>query len=250
MYVDKKLAGLNAVQTLSRLNRIHPDKDDTFVLDFRNDAEDIRDGVRAVLRRDRRPADGPEPALRHPRTTLDEFGVLRADEIDAGRRRCSLDGGRRRRTTAGSTPRSTRPSTGSTTSTRTTRTGSATRSTGSCAPTRSSPRSSRSATPTLERDYLFCRALAAFVRDDRRRRPSTSAATSSSPTSATRRSFEGSVALTSDSRRGPDHLRRHRRPATSRRRSRCRTIIATLQRALRPRTGPTPTALHFEGIDA
>ena len=40
MYVDKTLVGLAAVQTLSRLNRIHPGKDDTFVLDFRNDAED------------------------------------------------------------------------------------------------------------------------------------------------------------------------------------------------------------------
>ena len=43
MYVDKKLQGINAVQTLSRLNRIHPDKDDTFVLDFVNSADDIRD---------------------------------------------------------------------------------------------------------------------------------------------------------------------------------------------------------------
>ena len=42
MYVDKTLTGLNAVQTLSRLNRIHPDKDDTFVLDFRNDTDDIQ----------------------------------------------------------------------------------------------------------------------------------------------------------------------------------------------------------------
>ncbi|HEY8869972.1 MAG TPA: hypothetical protein VIM30_11370 [Candidatus Limnocylindrales bacterium] len=36
MFVDKVLVGLAAVQTLSRLNRIHPDKTDTFVLDFRN----------------------------------------------------------------------------------------------------------------------------------------------------------------------------------------------------------------------
>jgi type I restriction enzyme R subunit len=42
MYVDKVLTGLNAVQTLSRLNRILPPlKEDTFVLDFRNDGEDI-----------------------------------------------------------------------------------------------------------------------------------------------------------------------------------------------------------------
>ena len=43
MYVDKKLAGVKAVQTLSRLNRTHPGKDDTFVLDFANTAEEIKD---------------------------------------------------------------------------------------------------------------------------------------------------------------------------------------------------------------
>jgi type I restriction enzyme R subunit len=43
MYVDKKLGGVNAVQTLSRLNRTHPGKEDTFVLDFANNADEIRD---------------------------------------------------------------------------------------------------------------------------------------------------------------------------------------------------------------
>ena len=42
MYVDKVLTDLKAVQTLSRLNRAHPKKFDTFVLDFANDPEDIR----------------------------------------------------------------------------------------------------------------------------------------------------------------------------------------------------------------
>src|SRR6266702_1621851 len=44
MYVDKRLDGVKAVQTLSRLNRIYPPlKTDTFVLDFANDADTIRD---------------------------------------------------------------------------------------------------------------------------------------------------------------------------------------------------------------
>jgi len=43
MYVVKKLASVNAVQTLSRVNRIEAGKSDTFVLDFVNDAEDIRE---------------------------------------------------------------------------------------------------------------------------------------------------------------------------------------------------------------
>ncbi len=42
MYVDKKLGGVNAVQTLSRLNRTHPGKEDTAVLDFANEADLIR----------------------------------------------------------------------------------------------------------------------------------------------------------------------------------------------------------------
>jgi type I restriction enzyme R subunit len=43
MYVDKRLAGIQAVQTLSRLNRTHPGKEDTFVLDFVNEPEEILD---------------------------------------------------------------------------------------------------------------------------------------------------------------------------------------------------------------
>jgi type I restriction enzyme R subunit len=42
MYVDKTLTGLNAVQTLSRLNRSAPGKAETFILDFRNDADTIQ----------------------------------------------------------------------------------------------------------------------------------------------------------------------------------------------------------------
>lgn len=42
MYVDKQLSDLKAVQTLSRLNRCHPKKQDTFVLDFANDPEVIK----------------------------------------------------------------------------------------------------------------------------------------------------------------------------------------------------------------
>ena len=41
MYVDKRLAGIQAVQTLSRLNRTHPGKEETFVLDFVNEPEEI-----------------------------------------------------------------------------------------------------------------------------------------------------------------------------------------------------------------
>ncbi|MEK7287114.1 MAG: type I restriction endonuclease subunit R, partial [Elusimicrobiota bacterium] len=42
MYVDKKLGGVNAVQTLSRLNRMHPGKEEAVVLDFANEADEIQ----------------------------------------------------------------------------------------------------------------------------------------------------------------------------------------------------------------
>jgi type I restriction enzyme R subunit len=41
MYVDKQLSGIKAVQTLSRLNRAHPQKHDVFVLDFMNEVDTI-----------------------------------------------------------------------------------------------------------------------------------------------------------------------------------------------------------------
>lgn len=41
MYVDKRLAGIQAVQTLSRLNRAHPGKDTTYIIDFMNDPAEV-----------------------------------------------------------------------------------------------------------------------------------------------------------------------------------------------------------------
>lgn len=46
MFVDKKLRGVKAVQTLSRLNRIAPGKEDTFVLDFVNTKEEIEEAFK------------------------------------------------------------------------------------------------------------------------------------------------------------------------------------------------------------
>jgi type I restriction enzyme R subunit len=51
MYVDKKLSGVQAVQTLSRLNRTAPGKDDTFVLDFVNDHEQIKEAFEPFYER-------------------------------------------------------------------------------------------------------------------------------------------------------------------------------------------------------
>jgi type I restriction enzyme R subunit len=50
MYVDKPLSGIKAVQTLSRLNRAHPQKHDCFVLDFQNNSEAITFGFQDYYR--------------------------------------------------------------------------------------------------------------------------------------------------------------------------------------------------------
>jgi type I restriction enzyme R subunit len=81
MYVDKVLLGLAAVQTLSRLNRIHPDKTDTFVLDFRNEADDIRRAFQQYHGVTVAPPTDPN-LLYDTRAALDDYDVLRRDEIE------------------------------------------------------------------------------------------------------------------------------------------------------------------------
>ncbi|MEW6245831.1 MAG: hypothetical protein AB1555_03875 [Nitrospirota bacterium] len=82
MYVDKKLGGVNAVQTLSRLNRVAPGKAETFVLDFANEAEEIQKAFepyydRALLR------EGTDPNLLYDlQTKLANFHFYTTDEIN------------------------------------------------------------------------------------------------------------------------------------------------------------------------
>jgi type I restriction enzyme R subunit len=60
MYVDRRLAGIQAVQTLSRLNRAHPGKDTTHVLDFVNSADEVVTAFRTYYRlRERRHREAP-----------------------------------------------------------------------------------------------------------------------------------------------------------------------------------------------
>ena len=49
MYVDRRLAGIQAVQTLSRLNRAHPGKDRTYILDFVNSSEEVLTAFRTYF---------------------------------------------------------------------------------------------------------------------------------------------------------------------------------------------------------
>ncbi len=82
MYVDKPLTGLAAVQTLSRLNRNHPLKENTFVLDFRNDTEDIVAAFEQFHGCTVTPPTDPN-ILWDSRRRLEEFDVLRLEEIEA-----------------------------------------------------------------------------------------------------------------------------------------------------------------------
>lgn len=79
MYVDKTLTGLAAVQTLSRLNRTHSDKDGTFVLDFVNDADDIAAAFEPYYGETVAPPSDPN-LLYDTRHALDEYGVLSAED--------------------------------------------------------------------------------------------------------------------------------------------------------------------------
>jgi type I restriction enzyme R subunit len=83
MYVDKVLTGLNAVQTLSRLNRIHLQKADTFVLDFRNELDGIQDAFRPYYERTEAVPTDPNLLYDTHRAVWD-FGVLREEEVEAG----------------------------------------------------------------------------------------------------------------------------------------------------------------------
>jgi len=82
MYVDKRLDGVRAVQTLSRLNRTHPGKDDTFVLDFVNEPETIRDAFRPYY--EETAIDEPtDPNLLYDlQSKLDGARVYDRDEVD------------------------------------------------------------------------------------------------------------------------------------------------------------------------
>ncbi len=83
MYVDKVLSGIKAVQTLSRLNRAHPKKHDTFVLDFANDVETIRDSFADYYRTTILAAETDPNKLHDLQAALDAQQVYTAEQRDA-----------------------------------------------------------------------------------------------------------------------------------------------------------------------
>lgn len=82
MYVDKTLSGIKAVQTLSRLNRAHPQKHDAFVLDFMNDTETIRASFDTFYRTTILSDETDPNRLHDLKATLDRYQVYDPAQIE------------------------------------------------------------------------------------------------------------------------------------------------------------------------
>ena len=93
MYVDKKLEGVKAVQTLSRLNRSHPGKSDTFVLDFANDAEAIQEAFRPFYTQTTATPTDPNLLYNLQRRIMDS-GLVNPDEVTAAVEAIRVGGGK------------------------------------------------------------------------------------------------------------------------------------------------------------
>ena len=83
MYVDKKLGGVNAVQTLSRLNRTHPGKQGAMVLDFANEAEEIRKAFEPYYETTLLSEQTDPNLLYEVQGRLLGFGVFMEDDVEA-----------------------------------------------------------------------------------------------------------------------------------------------------------------------
>ncbi|MFZ4617333.1 MAG: type I restriction endonuclease subunit R [Rectinemataceae bacterium] len=81
MYVDKPLAGIKAVQTLSRLNRAHPQKHDCFVLDFQNNSEAITFAFQDYYRTTLLAEETDPNKLNDLKTALDNAQVYSPDHV-------------------------------------------------------------------------------------------------------------------------------------------------------------------------
>lgn len=82
MYIDKKLAGLQAVQTLSRLNRIYQGKERTFILDFQNTMDDIKEAFRPFYEVSSLEAVSDKNQIYQLETRIRTFGYLDSSEIE------------------------------------------------------------------------------------------------------------------------------------------------------------------------
>ena len=83
MYVDKVLSGIKAVQTLSRLNRAHPEKRDVFVLDFQNNSETVAQAFSDYYRTTILSEETDPNKLHDLKLALDMAQVYSQEQIDA-----------------------------------------------------------------------------------------------------------------------------------------------------------------------
>jgi type I restriction enzyme R subunit len=83
MYVDKRLSGIRAVQTLSRLNRTHPGKEDTFILDFVNDPQEIKESFQPYYEETTIAEDVEPQQLYDIAKKLEKYQVYHTDEVEA-----------------------------------------------------------------------------------------------------------------------------------------------------------------------
>lgn len=82
MFVDKKLSGVKAVQTLSRLNRTAPGKQDTFVLDFVNSVDDIKGSFEPFYEETVLLEETDPNVIYDMKNTLDGFRVYQSSEVE------------------------------------------------------------------------------------------------------------------------------------------------------------------------
>ena len=83
MYVDRVLTDVKAVQTLSRLNRCHPKKRDTFVLDFANDAESIKESFQRFYKATILSKETDPNKLNDLLLTIEEANIYSEEEVNA-----------------------------------------------------------------------------------------------------------------------------------------------------------------------
>ncbi len=82
MYVDRRLAGIQAVQTLSRLNRAYPGKDTTYILDFVNSSEEVLAAFRTCYETAELDGEIDPNLIFDLRAKLDALGYYDSGEVD------------------------------------------------------------------------------------------------------------------------------------------------------------------------
>jgi type I restriction enzyme, R subunit len=83
MYVDKKLQGIKAVQTLSRVNRVMKDKNDTFILDFVNNEEDIKKAFQPYYTETDLVNETEDEGLDRLKHKMREYGLYSDEDVES-----------------------------------------------------------------------------------------------------------------------------------------------------------------------